>query len=187
VRQFSNDGWDVYRFDRDPRYDRLDWATRKLSEGVRLLRAAGYRRVIAAGQSRGAWHSLEALREDGLLDGVIAAAPARHGTWDRSSTVGVSGLDDYRTLIRRIAGAHVPVALFVFTNDPYDPDPATRAAYAREQLGAGGTPLLMIDRPSGLTGHSGANGAVFNRRFGACVLGFVATPSTGPAACPDAG
>jgi hypothetical protein len=45
----------------------------------------------------------------------------------------------------------------------------------------------MIDRPSGLSGHSGANGAVFNRRFGACVLGFVETPSTGPAACPDAG
>src|SRR5579871_6297493 len=89
VRRFSNEGWDVYRFDRDPRYDRLDWAIRHVIDGVRALRAAGYVKVIAAGQSRGAWHSLEALREDGLLDGVIAAAPARHGTWSQGATVGL--------------------------------------------------------------------------------------------------
>jgi hypothetical protein len=187
VRQFSNAGWDVYRFDRDPRYDRLDWAIRKLIDGARQLRAAGYRRVIAAGQSRGAWHSLEALHEDGLLDGVIAAAPARHGTWSQGGMVALQGLDDYRTLMRRVAGAHVPVALFVFTDDPFDPDPAARAAYAREQLGAGGTPVLVVERPSGITGHRGAQDPRFNRRFGACILSFLEAPPSLPAACPDAG
>jgi hypothetical protein len=89
--------------------------------------------------------------------------------------------------VRRSAAAHVPVALFLFTGDPYDPDPVARAAYAREQLGAGGTPLLVIERPDGFTGHRGAQDARFNRRFGACILGFLEAPPSGPAACPDDG
>jgi hypothetical protein len=187
VRRFSNAGWDVYRFDRDPRYDELAWAIRKLTDGARQLRAAGYRRVIAAGHSRGAWQSLEVLREGGVLDGVIAGAPAHHGTYSQSGAVMLQGLDDYRTLIRAIAGAHVPVALFVFGDDPYDPDPAERASYARARLGAGGTPLLVVERPSGITGHNGPQGAPFNRRFGACVLEFIGTSAGGPATCPDGG
>lgn len=187
VRRFSNAGWDVYRFDRDPRYDELGWAIRKLADGARQLHAAGYRRVIGAGHSRGAWQSLEELRERGVLDGVIAGAPAHHGTWSQGNAVLLQGLDDFRTLIRAIADAHVPVALFVFANDPYDPDPAARAAYARDRLGAGGTPVLVIDEPAGITGHNGPQGAPFNRRFGACVLGFMEAPPNGPAACPDAG
>jgi hypothetical protein len=184
VRRFSNDGWDVYRFDRDPRYDRLDWAIRHLIEGVRALREAGYRKVIAAGQSRGAWHSLEALREAALLDGVIAAAPAKHGVWSQGSTVGLQGLDDFRTLIRRVADTRTPVALFLFDGDPYDPDPAARAAYAREHLGPG-TPLLIVERPAGITGHAGGGNAQFNRRYGACLLEFFAAPAPGAAHCPD--
>lgn len=195
VRRFSNDGWDVYRFDRDPRYDRLDWAIRHLIDGARELRKAGYRKVIAAGQSRGGWHSLEALREPQLFDGVIAAAPAQHGTWDSSGRVGLQGLDDFRTLVRRLAGTPTPIALFVFDNDPYDPDAAARAAYARERLGAGR--LLVIERPAGITGHRGGQEAEFNRRFGACVLAFFeAGPgpvgggpagSGGTGSCPEGG
>jgi hypothetical protein len=186
IRRFSNDGWDVYRFDRDPRYDRLDWATRHLIDGVRELRKAGYQKVIVAGQSRGAWHSLEAVREAALLDGVIAAAPAQHGTWDQSGRVGLQGLDDFRSLMRRIAGAPTPIALFLFEDDPYDPDPAARAVYARERLGAG-SPLLLIDRPAGITGHSGGQNPSFNRRFGACLLEFFGSAPRGPANCLDAG
>jgi hypothetical protein len=182
IRRFSNAGWDVFRFDRDPRYDRLDWAIRHLIEGARALRQAGYRKVIAAGQSRGAWHSLEALREPGLFDGVIAAAPAKHGVWSQGATVGLQGLDDFRTLIRSIADTRVPIALFVFDGDPYDPDPAARAAYAREHLGG---PRLIVARPAGITGHSGGQNAAFNQRYGACLLGFFATPGAGAASCPD--
>lgn len=187
VRRFSNDGWDVYRFDRDPRYDRLDWAIRHLIDGARELRKAGYRKVIAAGQSRGGWHSLEALREPQLFDGVIASAPAHHGTWDAGGRVGLQGLDDFRTLMRRIAGTPTPIALFVFDNDPYDPDAAARAAAARERLGAG--KLLVIERPTGITGHSGGDNAAFNRRFGACILAFFEAGTTpgGAATCPEGG
>ena len=183
IRRFSNDGWDVYRFDRDPRYDRLDWAIRHLIEGVRALRQAGYRQVIAAGQSRGAWHSLEALHEAERLDGVIAAAPAKHGVWSQGSTVGLQGLDDFRILVRRIADTRTPIALFVFDGDPFDPDPAARAAYARERLP--GTPLLIVERPAGITGHSGGQNAQFNRRYGACLVDFFAAPTPGVARCPD--
>jgi hypothetical protein len=186
VRRFSNAGWDVFRFDRDPRYDRLDWAVRHLIDGARELRQAGYRRVIAAGQSRGAWHSLEALREAGLFDGVIAAAPAQHGTWDQGGRVALQGLDDFRTLMRRLGATPTPIALFVFDNDPYDPDPAARAAYARERLGPA-TPLLVIERPAGITGHAGGDNPAFNRRFGACLLDFFEAARPGPAACPEAG
>ncbi len=184
IRRFSNDGWDVYRFDREPTYDRLDWAIRHLIDGVRALRAAGYRKVIAAGQSRGAWHSLEALRQPTLFDGVIAAAPAKHGVWSQGSAVGLQGLDDFRSLIRGIAEARTPIALFVFDGDPYDPDPAARAAYARERLGG---PLLIVERPAGVTGHSGGQNAAFNRQYGGCLLAFFAAPQPGPATCPGGG
>jgi len=96
----------------------------------------------------------------------------------------LQGLDDFRTLIRRIDGTHTPVALFVFDGDPYDPDPVARAAYAREHLGTG-APLLVIERPAGITGHGGANGDVFNGRYGACVLDFFAAPRPGIAHCPE--
>ena len=182
VRRFSNAGWDVYRFDRDPRYDRLDWAIRQLIDGVRALRAAGYAKIIASGQSRGAWHSLEALRENGLLDGVIAAAPAHHGTWSQGATVGLQGLDDFHSLIGRIADTPTAVALFVFDGDPFDPDPAARAGYARTHLGAS---LLVIERPSGITGHAGASSATFNRRYGGCVIDFFTVPRPGATQCPE--
>jgi hypothetical protein len=184
VRRFSNAGWDVYRFDRDPRYDRMDWGIRHLIDGVRALRAAGYAQVIAAGQSHGAWHSLEALRENGLLDGVIAAAPAHHGTWSQGASVGLQGLDDFRALIRRIGETRTPIALFVFDGDPFDPDPTARAAYAREHLGTS-APLLVIERPTGIAGHAGAQGAIFNRRYGACVVDFFTAPRPGIAHCAE--
>jgi hypothetical protein len=57
-----------------------------------------------------------------------------------------------------------------------------RAAYARERLGG---PLLLVERPTGITGHSGGQNAQFNRRFGACLLDFFAAPQPGVAHCPE--
>jgi len=72
----------------------------------------------------------------------------------------------------------------VFDGDPYDPDPAARASSARDHLGTS-APLLVIERPAGITGHGGASGDVFNRRFGACVVDFFAAPRPGIARCSE--
>jgi len=183
LRAFSNDGWDVYRFDRDPAYDRLDWAVRKLRDGVRDLRAAGYRRVIGAGQSRGAWHSLQAAREPGLLDVVIAAAPAMHGSFSQGGSQMLAAVDDFKAIVRGAAASHVPVVLMLFAGDPYDSDAATRGSYTVAQLTAAGTPVLLIDRPVGIGGHHGGDTPEFGRRFGACMVHFVDVLPAGATLC----
>jgi len=187
LRAFSNDGWDVYRFDRDPAYDRLDWAVRKLKDGARALRAAGYHRVIAAGQSRGAWHSIQAAREPGLLDVVIAAAPAMHGNIYQSGGQMLAAVDDFKAIVRGASEAHVPVVLMLFTGDIYDSDPVARGSYTVQQLTATGTPVLLIDRPLGIGGHHGGDTPEFGQRFGACMVHFVDVLPAGATSCPDDG
>jgi hypothetical protein len=186
VRAFSNAGWDVYRFDRDPAYDRLDWAVRKFKDSARELRAAGYHGVIGAGQSRGAWHSLQVAREPGVVDIVIAAAPAMHGNVSQGGSAMLAALDGFKAIIRGAAQAHVPVVLMLFAGDTYDADPAARGSYAVEQLTAAGTPILLIDRPAGIGGHHGGDTPEFGRRFGGCMVHFVEVLPAGASACPDA-
>ena len=183
VVYFANAGWDVFRFDRDPRQDEVNWATAKLDEGARLLRRLGYARVVAAGGSRGAWHSLAALREPGVLDGVIAAAPAMHGTSDAGPKTR-RGMADYRTLLERVADSRARIALFVFDDDEYDPDPPARAELAERAIGEKGNPRLVM-RPAGISGHSAAGSRDFTLRYAPCLVRFIESVTPGPYACVD--
>ena len=44
--------------------------------------------------------------------------------------------------------------------------------------------LLIVERPTGITGHSGGQNGAFNRQFGGCLLEFFAAPKPGAATCP---
>src|SRR5476649_971829 len=78
VANFTHQGYDLYRFDRQWIRDWPGDAT-ALVDAVRQAKAMGYRRVILAGQSAGAWVSMAATMRGAPVDGVISVSAAHHG------------------------------------------------------------------------------------------------------------
>jgi hypothetical protein len=169
ARAFNNAGYDIFRFDRDPSVDETEAGAAWMREALAELRRRGYAKVVAAGQSRGAWNALQSLSEPGLVDAVIAIAPAAHGP--TGSPAHAWALDDLR---RVIAGARTPTARVVvanFANDEFDPDPVQRAAIFGTLTGRAAG-LLLLDRPAGIRGHGGGNDWRFTLRYATCLLDF---------------
>ena len=129
VRVFNNAGYDVLRFDRDPATDETDIAAGWLHKALQTLRAQGYARIIMGGQSRGAWNALQALDTPGLVDGVVAVAPAAHGA--TGSPAWAWALEDLRQVIRAARSPLARVVVANFAKDEFDPDPTRRAALFR--------------------------------------------------------
>src|SRR6266699_6837043 len=76
------DGWDVMRFDRLSRGDTLTESTKKLVDHTAQLKRSGYKQVLLAGQSFGAFLSLMAADASSEIDAVVATAPAAYGSFD---------------------------------------------------------------------------------------------------------
>ncbi|MGI3778909.1 MAG: hypothetical protein ACRYGC_16585 [Janthinobacterium lividum] len=181
LRPFNAAGFDVVRFDREPAADDRDRAAGWMRDSLALLRRLGYRRVVAAGQSRGAWNALQTLDTPGLADAVIALSPAAQGS-AAGANLG-SQDDELRRLVRAAAPSATRLAVAQFADDPFaadEDDRARRLSDLRPALGA----LLLVDRPPGLHGHGAGLDPVFAARFGACLLRFVTAPDS-PAACPQ--
>ncbi|MGG5823733.1 hypothetical protein [Falsiroseomonas sp. HW251] len=180
VRHFNNAGWDVWRFDRDPATDFTRPAAAWLREDLVALRRRGYARVIAAGQSRGAWNALMALDTPGLMEAAIAIAPAALASMEAPAQAAqIAGL---RAVVERAAGAAgTRVAVVNFRGDPFDGLPEERAAALRGLSGRTAA-LLLIDRPEGIEGHAAGGGRAFAERFGGCLFLF-ATAEVPPASC----
>ncbi|MBL6458113.1 hypothetical protein JMJ55_22505 [Belnapia sp. T6] len=170
VRVFNNAGWDVLRFDRDPSLDETEDAAIWLRGALRALRARGYARIVVGGQSRGAWNALQALDEPGLVDGVVAVAPAAHGP--RGSPAWGWAVAELREVLERARNPAARVVVATFEGDEFDPDPNARARLF-QALGRRVQDLLFLDRPAGLAGHGGGAESLFTRRFGDCLLEFM--------------
>ncbi|MBX9702123.1 MAG: alpha/beta hydrolase [Acetobacteraceae bacterium] len=169
VRAFNNTGYDVIRFDRAPETDETDAAAAWLREAIRGLRARGYRRIVVGGQSRGAWNALQALAEPGLVDAVVAIAPAAHGA--TGSPAWAWALDDLRQVVTAARDRAARVAVVNFARDEFDPDPDGRAAIFRGLTGRVGA-LLFLDRPVEVVGHAAGGDSRFTLRYGPCLLDF---------------
>jgi hypothetical protein len=169
ARAFNNAGYDIIRLDRDPRLDETEAGAAWMRKALAELRARGYRRVVAAGQSRGAWNALQALDQPGLADAVIAIAPAAHGP--TGSPAHAWALDDLRRIVARASAPGARVAIANFQGDPFDPDPTQRAAIFRSFTGRVGA-LMVLDRPAGIEGHGGGNDWRFTTRYAECLLDF---------------
>lgn len=183
VRLFNNAGFDVVRFDRHPNVDTPLRAAGWLRDGLAEMRRLGYRRVIAGGQSRGGWTSLEgALDQPGLADAVVATSPGAHG-WGGFSNL-LAKADDLQTIARRVNAPAARVVYAQFRDDPRlsDGEADTLARIVAEQLRPHVGAVLLLDRPGGFTGHGAADGMPFALRYGPCLLRFVL--ENGPAACP---
>ncbi len=169
ARAFNNAGYDVVRLDRDPATDETEAGAAWMRLALADLRARGYRRVVAAGQSRGAWNALQALDAPGRADAVIAIAPAAHGP--TGSIAHGWALDDLRRVVAAARSPGTRIAIANFAGDEFDPDPDGRAAIfgALERRGAA---LLLLDRPAGLTGHGAGADWRFTLRYATCLLDF---------------
>ncbi len=183
VQRFNNAGYDVWLLLRDPIADRhhgriASFADRALREAARWLRAQGYASVIAAGQSAGGWAALAALDTPGLLDGVIAIAGAGYYV----SPTGRRDLLDFEGLVAAVRERDAPIAAVLFADDPLLPMPEQSAAALRRGLAWRDGPLLVLDRPPGLHGHGAGATALFNDRYGECLLRFISERD--PSACP---
>lgn len=180
VGQFLAKGFDLYRFDREWIRDWPGDAT-ALADAVRQAKALGYRRVILAGQSAGAWVSIAAALRGAPADGVVAVAPAHHGEVRsmRDTTVARS---EWQQIVRGLKpGPRVVVTLF--DSDAYDV--GGRGDDARAAFAQSGVQAEVIDRPPGFKGHSGGSDFAFARSYGACILAFIESgtrqaPCVGP-------
>lgn len=169
-------GWDVLRFDRDPADDTLPTALSTLLRGLPLLREAGYRRIVLGGQSRGGWQSIMAAAErPDAVHAALAFAPAAHGEAARPNNLAAAS-DDFRRLLAGLPAGGPRLAVAFFAEDPYDPDPAARAAMVGEAAGRRTAPTLALFPEPPIRGHSGGNDWRFARGQGPCLLTLVQGP-----------
>lgn len=172
-------GWDVLRFDRNPAEDMIFTTQPRLVAGLAALRAAGYRRIILGGQSRGGWQALLAGAEQPEgVEAVIATAPAAHGESEKPNTLGTA-LEDFRRLIAGLPAQGPRVLVALFDADPFAPDVDQRAAILAEAALDRPSPLLALWPSNGIQGHGGGSDWRFTRFFGACVLTLVQAPAAG--------
>jgi hypothetical protein len=180
IEAFRNGGWDIFRLNRPSGTDTMPTSSAALTSAANSLKQQGYRRVVLAGQSFGAFLSLTAAGGSDAVDAVIGTAPAAYGSaysnpmgYGRNAT----GLYDLLGSVRRAR-----VALFFFDGDIFDP--GGRAVVADQILSARGLPHLVIDRPEGLSTHWAGASAAFAAQYAACLLVFAGGETPAVADCP---
>ncbi len=168
VAYFTRDGYDLYRFDRQ--YIR-DWPgdATDLAEAVRQAKSMGYRRVILAGQSAGAWVSMAATMRGAPVDGVISVSAAHHGEVKDMRDVS-RARSEWQQVVKGIKpGPRLIVVNFV--DDAYDV--GGRMDDAKAAFAVSGVNAIVISNPEGFKGHGAAGNNVFPRKFGACIHDFI--------------
>lgn len=169
LRVLRDAGWDVLRFDRSRDGDTLTASTRRLVELVGQLKRKGYRRIVLAGQSFGAFLALMAADSSEDVDAVVATAPAAFGNFDEFYDSWRLNATRLYPLLERIKRARV--MLFYFHGDDFDPGGRgehSRAILASRQIG-----FSVVDQPAFLAGHWASSTGLFLRRFGSCIRDFL--------------
>jgi len=181
IGAFRAAGWDTFRLNRPSITDTLSESAGALAGEAETLKHSGYRRVVLAGQSFGAFISLIAAGRSDAVDAVIATAPAAYGS-AQSNPAGY-GLNATRLYDLLGAVRRARVALFFFEADIFDP--GGRAAIADGVLRARGLARLIVDRPAGLPTHWASIGTPFAAQFAQCLVAFAADdPARGALDCP---
>jgi dienelactone hydrolase len=167
VGRMAATGLDVWCFNRDRADDPLNRGAEMLAREAQALRDQGYRRIVVAGHSRGAWIALTVLAHPGLADAVVAFSPAAHGTREERHA---QAMADWTALWAAAVDTGSRTVLVQLLDDPWDPDPTRRLDIARERFGAN---LLSIFQPATPKGHAGVYEPAFDELFGARIANFV--------------
>jgi pimeloyl-ACP methyl ester carboxylesterase len=181
IAAFRAAGWDTFRLNRPSVADTLAQSAAALAGAAEGLKHRGYRHVVVAGQSFGAFISLIAAGRSDAIDAVIATAPAAYG----SAQSNPQGYGLNATRLYDLLGnvRHARVALFFFEGDIFDP--GGRAQSADEILKGRGLAHLIVDRPAGLPTHWASISPAFAAQFGRCLVAFAGEPASGTLRCPD--
>jgi pimeloyl-ACP methyl ester carboxylesterase len=179
VSLLNDTGWDILRFDRAPGTDDLESSTRSLQTALPLLRQAGYRQIVLAGQSRGGWQSLAvAARAPDQVHAVLAVAPAMHGADGRFQN---GALDDWRRLVAALPAGGPRLAATLFRDDRFDPLPSARVERWEGRARERQAPSLLLHPSTGPGDHAGGAHWTFTRDWAPCLARFVndAAPPSG--------
>jgi pimeloyl-ACP methyl ester carboxylesterase len=168
IGRFTRLGYDLYRFDREWIADWAGDAT-SLAAAASKARQLGYRRILLAGQSAGAWVSVAALQRGAAVDGVISIAAAHHGTVDKMRDT-TRARADWQHMIEALKPGP-KLVLVNFADDAYDV--GGRMADARKVFARSGVDALIVDDPPGFKGHGAGSDFAFARKFGPCIQGFI--------------
>jgi len=169
LRILREGGWDVLRFNRPRDSDTLTDSTRRLIDHVVQLKRDGYRRVVLAGQSFGAFLALKAADASDDVDAVVATAPAAFGSFDEFYDSWRLNASRLYPLLDRVRRARV--MLFFFHGDDFDP--GGRGERSRAILSERGLGFAVVDQPAFLVGHWASSTGLFLRRFGRCIRDFL--------------
>jgi dienelactone hydrolase len=182
IGEMRKAGWDTFRLNRLRAGDTLAASGAALASHAEHFKAGGYRRVVLAGQSFGAFISLIAADRSSAVDAVIGTAPAAYGNFEDSyGTFRLNATKLYELLdnVRRAR-----VALVFFHGDEFDP--GGRGERALEILAQRGVPSLVIDQPARLVSHWAASTHAFTTRFADCLTTFAAMDEAhGPLSCDN--
>lgn len=181
IRDMARDGWDVVKVQRNPLHENTwDRSGPKhvadLVDRVGKAKTAGYRQIIAAGQSYGGAISLEAAARTDAITAVYAAAPG-HGSDGCSSTPGAytgrfwSLPELLEQVIRKVQAKRLAILMA-------DGDECMAQAKPHEPIrrGLDASPavnVLFLDQSMSVRGHGAGNTAQFRAWYGACLREFL--------------
>jgi dienelactone hydrolase len=168
LRALVDSGWDVMRFNRLSQGDTLSDSTRRLVDYAADLKHKGYKQVLLAGQSFGAFLALMAADASTDVDAVVATAPAAYGSFDDFYDSWRLNATKLYPLLEKVKRARVMV--FYFHGDDFDP--GGRGERSREILSGRGLGYAVVDQPAYLTGHWASSSGLFLRRYGDCIRDF---------------
>lgn len=168
LRALLDSGWDVMRFNRLSQGDTLSDSTRRLVDYAADLKHKGYKQVLLAGQSFGAFLALMAADASTDVDAVVATAPAAYGSFDDFYDSWRLNATKLYPLLEKVKRARVMV--FYFHGDDFDP--GGRGERSREILSGRGLGYAVVDQPAFLTGHWASSSGLFLRRYGDCIRDF---------------
>ena len=178
IEDFRQRNWDAFRLNRLRHSDTLAAGAAALARAARHFKQQGYRRVVLAGQSFGAFISLMAADASDSIDAVIATAPAAFGPIDGPNAHYRLNASRLYPLLERLR--HARTMLFYFQDDAFDP--GGRGPRSEAILREGRTPYLVIDRPPQFSTHWAASTPEFAAAFAGCITDFVAGKSA-PSPC----
>lgn len=191
LTRLSDDGWDVVGA-KAPRNEHVRFGAEIASGGaativrrIKELRAQGYKRVVAAGHSWGAWSIMMAERASILsADVLLLSGPATFGPRislinNRPSPAFALNASLFPPLVHEIK---TPSILMLFKDDIFDP--GGRGLVAEKALSERSVAHLVLDQPAGFSGHYAGWLPVFDYEYGHCVEAFIETHSNAPCIPP---
>jgi dienelactone hydrolase len=170
IAEMRNAGWDTFRVNRLRVGDTLPASGAALARYAEQFKAGGYRRVVLAGQSFGAFVSLIAASRSDAVDAVIGTAPAAYGNFEDSYDTFRLNATKLYDLVGSVRRARI--ALVFFHGDEFDP--GGRGERTAEILQRRDLPYLVIDQPARLVSHWAASSHAFTIRFADCLTHFAA-------------